>query len=510
MDKTKQRNTHSIEEKLRILKLLDAHVGTRVELAKQLCLPISTLNTIIKNRGNIEKNANQCGPMAKKRKYVKSSKYEKMEDILKEWFISARSANIPISGNVLREKALCIAAKLNMDNFTASNGWVDRFKQRHNVVYKAICGESKSVDPQTVSHWKESQVPELIKDYTPKDIFNADETGLFFNVLPSKTMTFKGENCHGGKLSKQRLTVLLITNSDGSEKLPLFVIGKAHKPRCFKNIKTLPTRYTANKKAWMTSKLFEEQLHALDAKMGAQNRKIILFIDQCPAHPPTVHLRNIKLTFFPANCTSELQPLDLGIIHTLKLNYRKSLVQRAVTLLDAGKDPKNMKVNVLDAIHYVAQAWKNVKTSTISNCFKKAGLFIVNTEVLLPEPSTEDDGLEFDDVWTQLETGKSFEDFVQMDSQLATSGIQSLDDIVDIHQGENAFVDTEEEDDDNETRVPSACETFSAIDTLRNYLSSVNSDPNVFDNLYQLEKQIQDISRKNKCKQSKISDYFAK
>lgn len=41
---------------------------------------------------------------------------------------------------------------------------------------------------------------------------------------------------------------------DGSEKLPLFVIGKSLKPRCFKNA-TIPVDYTANSKAWMTGKL---------------------------------------------------------------------------------------------------------------------------------------------------------------------------------------------------------------------------------------------------------------
>ena len=46
-------------------------------------------------------------------------------------------------------------------------------------------------------------------------------------------MAFKGELCHGGKNSKERLTVLLCYNADGSEKLTSIVIGKFKKPRCF-------------------------------------------------------------------------------------------------------------------------------------------------------------------------------------------------------------------------------------------------------------------------------------
>jgi hypothetical protein len=43
--------------------------------------------------------------------------------------------------------------------------------------------------------------------YEPRDVYSADETGLFFNLLPDRTFAYKGETCHGGKHSKDRLTV---------------------------------------------------------------------------------------------------------------------------------------------------------------------------------------------------------------------------------------------------------------------------------------------------------------
>ena len=63
--------------------------------------------------------------------------------------------------------------------------------------------------------------------YEPRDIYNADETGLFFNVFPDRTLAYKGESCHGGKISKDRLTVLLRVNTDGSDKKVPIVIGKS-------------------------------------------------------------------------------------------------------------------------------------------------------------------------------------------------------------------------------------------------------------------------------------------
>jgi predicted transcriptional regulator YheO len=50
--------------------------------------------------------------------------------------------------------------------------------------------------------------------------------GLFFNVLPDRILAYKGETCHGGKHSKDRLTGLLCVNSVGSDKQVLIVIGK--------------------------------------------------------------------------------------------------------------------------------------------------------------------------------------------------------------------------------------------------------------------------------------------
>jgi hypothetical protein len=54
--------------------------------------------------------------------------------------------------------------------------------------------------------------PPLKADYEYKDIFNADETGLFYKCLPNKTLKGKGESYSGEKLSKERSSVLLCSS----------------------------------------------------------------------------------------------------------------------------------------------------------------------------------------------------------------------------------------------------------------------------------------------------------
>jgi hypothetical protein len=52
-----------------------------------------------------------------------------------------------------------------------------------------MLGESAIVNPKTMMDWKNEELPEIIDVYQPKDIFNVDENGLFYNLQASKTLT---------------------------------------------------------------------------------------------------------------------------------------------------------------------------------------------------------------------------------------------------------------------------------------------------------------------------------
>jgi hypothetical protein len=143
------------------------------------------------------------------------------------------SANLPINGVLLKEKAIRVATRLRIENFKGSNGWLGRFKKCHGLEYKSVSGESASVDEGTADYWKSVTLVRYLQGYKPNDIFNADATGIFFNLLPSKTLASRGDRCQGGKKSKDRITALLCGNSDGSEKLTPLIIGKFAKPRLF-------------------------------------------------------------------------------------------------------------------------------------------------------------------------------------------------------------------------------------------------------------------------------------
>ena len=222
-------------------------------------------------------------------------------------------------------------------DFKASNGWLEKWKTRHNIKKLTICGESNEVKGDTVDSWIE-RLPEIIRGYEAKDIWNMDETGCFWRALPEKGLAQKGSACKGGKKSKQRVTVAIFINASGEKEFKPAVIWKSENPRCFKGVdkSNLPVQYYSQAQFWMTSEIMHILLKKLSSKIKAQGRSILLLMDNAGCHPQDLleKYSNITVIFLPPNTTSVLQPLDLGMIQNFKIHYRKLLMQRVLVQID--------------------------------------------------------------------------------------------------------------------------------------------------------------------------------
>ncbi|XP_030754388.1 tigger transposable element-derived protein 4-like [Sitophilus oryzae] len=258
---------------------------------------------IIKNKEELLRKWSSNVNILQKRSFFKTEGYN-IDRATYEWFVKARAKNIPLSGTLIRSKAKEIASKLDYVTFNASSGWLERFKKRHNITFKTISGESASVNPEDVRSFIE-KIPSRLAEYHPRDIYNADETGLLFLALPDKTFAFKGEKCAGGKMAKERLTIICCANMAGYRE-KFMVIGKAARLRAFQNINlnNLPVYWHCNRKSWMTCQIMTDYLMLFDKKLQKEKRKILLFLDNAASHPRDVQLKNIKIIFLPPNTTA--------------------------------------------------------------------------------------------------------------------------------------------------------------------------------------------------------------
>ncbi|XP_055855001.1 tigger transposable element-derived protein 6-like [Episyrphus balteatus] len=481
----------TIKQKLQILRLVEAKLKSRKEIAEQFKCDVSTINRVARNKTKLEEAAqtNQNS----KRKRLRMSSNEKVETTLTLWFNQMRSQNAIISGIQLMSKAKEFALKLNED-FEPTSGWLWRWKRRENIKYKKIQGELVDADTVGADLYQQEVLPNLISEYEPCNIFNADESGLCFRALPNGTLTKKGSTPTGGKIDKARLTLLFLCNADGTFK-KVFAIGKPKNPRCFKG-KTIPLPYYSQNKAWMTSSLWSKLIKEFDNEMIRQKRKVLLFVDNAACHKvDNLEIENVKIEFLPANTTSILQPLDQGIIHCFKAYYRQIIVRKQLLAIENGVTIKQFSksITILRALMYIKRAWWLVKPDTISNCYQKAGF--------LPGENSEP---EVEEIWDVPIEPTIFEEYVQYDNNVQCYGLLSEEEIIADINNENQ----EEEDDidnyEEELEPPSFTEALKALTVIRKFIEHNNIDDGETERLE--EKMFK--YRFQNTTQTKITDYF--
>lgn len=302
-----------------------------------------------------------------------------MEQALYAWFLQQRSHHIPVSSEILRTKAKFFYEHITgKTDFVASSGWLQKFKARHGIRLLKVCGEKISSDSDSVRPFQERflKVVEEMK-LSATQVYNADESASFWRVLPGSTWVHEGEkSAPGRKVSKNRLTFMPCCNATGTHKLPLLVIGKANKPRCFKNAQ-IPVVYKASGKGWMSRNIFLDwfnnhfipDVKRFQKETGETSTpKALLLLDNAPSHPKEEDVNihpHFKILYLPPNCTAILQPMDQNLIQNLKVSYRKSLLNHIIAQ-DDGDIMKLLKNFTLkDATHYLDQAWRSISKRNI-------------------------------------------------------------------------------------------------------------------------------------------------
>ena len=183
----------------------------------------------------------------------------------------------------------------------------------------------------------------------------------------------------------------------------MVVVGKAQKPRAFKNI-NLPVHYYGQKSAWMTKDFFQKWFNecvVTEVRKWLKDhnfpQKALLLLDNASGHSSEEELatedKSITVMFLPPNCTVLIQPMDQHIIRFVKQDYKKNQHQHIIQFVKqdykknlliraVSKDQsieKTLKeLNMKDLVFALCQSWKSLPQSLITSSWKKIWPDIVN------------------------------------------------------------------------------------------------------------------------------------
>ncbi|XP_064100771.1 tigger transposable element-derived protein 1-like [Macrobrachium nipponense] len=194
------------------------------------------------------------------------------------WINEKQLAGDSVSESIICEKARKIYEELSKnepgtsadsekDSFKASRGWFENFKRWTGIHSVVRHGEAASSDTKAAEAYvKEFKRLVNSEKYLSQQVFNCDETGLFWKKMPRRTfITAEEKALPGHKPMKDRLTLLFCANASGDCKVKPLLVYHSENPRAFKknNVqkKLLHVMWRSNTKAWVTRILFVEWMN---------------------------------------------------------------------------------------------------------------------------------------------------------------------------------------------------------------------------------------------------------
>lgn len=312
------------------------HTSSFTDVALHFQIPLDTVKAFYRRRQTLMSTGDD-------RKRHRECRFPQLESDLLCFIELARSKKLPVTGGLIMQKARLLRSKHNIaeTEFQVSRGWLHRFLGRWNIGKSVrLYGEAGSVNVASVRGEMVAFCLKITK-YHPEFIYNEDESGFLYQLLPNITYLAPDENrkeIRGVKAmrEKHRVTFTVCTNATGSHVLPLFVIGKSAKPRAFafaRDEDDVKRCYANQSNSWMTGTLFDYYIRMIwypeVRKRTSEN--VCLIIDNCSAHGAALPiLEGVEYVALPPNVTSVYQPMDQGIIRAIKVHARADLLSQVI------------------------------------------------------------------------------------------------------------------------------------------------------------------------------------
>ena len=308
-----------------------------------------------------------------------------------------------------------------------------------------------------LEEWTHTVLIPTFKGYSPSDIDNGDESALFYKSLPHRTYCHVDDKPAGSTKRKDRPTLLVITNMDGSDHKKLSVIGKAKNPHCLQKkykmtVNEMAVDWYASKNAWMTGDIHHRIMTKFNNQMRKASHHVLYVCDNASSHQVQEY-SHIKFLMLPPNATSIVQPLDQGILHSVKRRYEKKLAEIYLVSAENNKDVNTIlkQLDIVAATNMIHYAWKERSSTIIQNCFHKAGF---KHHSLDPEQAPEEPPVApAPDVWNKVQRWMGdvqFDEFVASEPKAPTTQPMTDEEIINLVCTENDAPQEESNDEEEE------------------------------------------------------------
>uniref|UniRef100_A0A3Q3DKQ0 M-phase phosphoprotein 8 n=1 Tax=Hippocampus comes TaxID=109280 RepID=A0A3Q3DKQ0_HIPCM len=315
------------------------------------------------------------------------SRWPELENFLEDWVHSQRAGGRSVSTVQIRRKAKTIATEMNIEGFKGGPSWCFRFMKRKSLSIrprKTLCQQlPPNYEDKLASFRTFTQTKIAENSISPDEIIIMDEVPLTFDLPLTWTVNQKGDSSvilKTGGHERTHFTCVLSCAASGLKLPPMIIFKRLTMPK-----EKFPKEIVVkvDHKGWMSESLMKEWLTECYSKRPGgffHRKKALLIMDSMRAHITDSVKAAIKSTnsipaVIPGGTTKYLQPLDISVNRAFKVALR----QEWETWLTAGeksftKTGHTRKASLTQVCQWILRAWSRVKTSTITNGFRKAGL----------------------------------------------------------------------------------------------------------------------------------------
>ncbi|XP_057326502.1 uncharacterized protein LOC130668296 [Microplitis mediator] len=351
---------------------------------------------------------------------TKTKAIQLMKEELLKWLCINHATDGLITRPLLKTKAIEFVNHYGVKGYKCSTSWLTQFLKRHG--FAPALDECRGPVFDDWTTWIDILRP-IFASYSYDNQFHLDELPMYSDFFSqAEQESLRGINpiagssvddvdvdvdgdCDDDDLIKQelrpplmhRVSILLVANVSGTEKLPPIISGPYPVDRAHQNY-----LYHKNDSCRVSDQVLSDWLRTLNHTMSMSNRRIVLILSRSYVNAVKyANLTHIQPIYLPNDFPNELRPLRRDVYHFIKMYYRSKYVEGLCQ-----STPKDVWLPE-EIIECLADAWRKVSREMLVANFQRTKFrdddLFLNIECPL---------------WESLKIGVSFEKFVKFDDGL--------------------------------------------------------------------------------------------